>query len=150
MDRYVSEPIRIAEASDDQPPFTRADLVFYGVDHSGQSYEARVYLDNPGAGLDTPRDVEHGYAGSFVVFGHGGCYGDPGHCDPGLRTTDEFDLRGPHGLAPFTKTVIVTDALRRVSGSEVVVSVVAAAPGSRAAEASDALKFTYLRLLTYL
>ena len=59
----------------------RADLVFSGVDHSQTSYEVRVFLNNPTADASTPRTAEHGYAGRFVVFGHGGCFGDEGHCE---------------------------------------------------------------------
>src|SRR4029453_4290828 len=59
---------------------TRADLVFSGGDHSEPSSEARVFLNNPTAAASTPRTAEHGYAGRFVVFGHGGCFGGGGHC----------------------------------------------------------------------
>jgi tyrosinase len=115
VERFVSEPIRIAAAEEDDPIVSRADLVLFGVDHSGDSYEGRVFLNNPDADVDTPRDPAHGYAGSFTVFGHGGCYGEEGHCDPGQRTTDAFDRRPPHPLTPFTKTVVVSEALRRVT-----------------------------------
>ncbi len=95
-----------------QPDFQRADLVFYGVDHSGPSYEARVYLNNPDADLHTPRDAASHFAGSFTVFGHSGCAGDAGHCEVPTGPRDPFDRRPPHPLTPQTKTVIVTDALR--------------------------------------
>src|SRR5690349_17602205 len=61
--------------------YERADLEFIGVDHAGASYEARVYLNNPNANSATEPTDANGYAGSFYVFGHGGCYGDVGHCD---------------------------------------------------------------------
>jgi hypothetical protein len=35
MSRYVSEPIEVPTS---EGGFSRADLVFYGVDHSGPSY----------------------------------------------------------------------------------------------------------------
>jgi len=94
--------------------FTRADLIFSGVDHSGLSYEVRVYLNNEDARYETPRDPGLGYAGRFVVFGHGGCYGDVGHCDVPTPSNDPTDLRLPHPLTPAVKIVTVTDALRRV------------------------------------
>ena len=148
MNRYVSDPLTIA-TEDEALDFTRADLVFYGVDHSGPSYEARVFMNNPDAGVDTPLDAEHGYAGMFTVFGHGGCYGDEGHCDTTRRTRDPFDLRPPHPLTPYTKTVIVTDALRRVGATDVVVTVVAVVPGEAGPEPTDALRLERVRLLTY-
>ena len=93
--------------------FTRADLVFTGVDHSGGSYEVLVFLNNPRATDTTAHDVEHGYGGRFVIFGHGGCYGDVGHCDvPTERALG--DLRPPHHLTPTTKIVTITAALHHV------------------------------------
>ena len=47
---------------------TRADLVFDGVDHGGMSYEVRAFLNNPEADETTPRTLEQGYGGRFVVF----------------------------------------------------------------------------------
>src|SRR3712207_3767146 len=92
----------------DPEAFTRADLVFYGVDHSGPSYEVRVFLNNAEATWQTPRTDEHGYGGRFTVFGHGGCYGDEGHCEVTDVGSDPFDLRPPHPLLPHTKIVTVT------------------------------------------
>jgi hypothetical protein len=44
-------------------PYRRADLVFHGVDHGGASYEGRLFVNHPDAGLETPTDdssyVEH-------------------------------------------------------------------------------------------
>lgn len=132
-----------------QPDFQRADLVFYGVDHSGPSYEARVYLNNPKAGVGTPRDAKSHYAGSFTVFGHRGCAGNAGHCEvpPGPR--DAFDRRAPHPLTPQTKTVIVTDALRLLHDDKLKVTVVPVRPGREGAEVVDTLKFDRFSLLTY-
>ena len=94
--------------------FTRADLIFTGVHHSGTSYEVRLFLNNPTATAETPRTAEHGYAGRFTVFGHGGCYGDEGHCDVPEPSVDPTDLRPPHPLTPLDTYVTITDALRRV------------------------------------
>jgi len=93
-------------------PFTRADVVFTGVDHSTSSYEVRLFFNNPAATAGTPRAVEEGYAGRFTVFGHGGCYGDEGHCEVPEPSTDPTDLRPPHPLTPLDTYVTVTDALR--------------------------------------
>jgi hypothetical protein len=93
-------------------PFTRADVVFTGVDHSTLSYEVRLFFNNPAATADTDRAVEEGYAGRFTIFGHGGCYGDEGHCDIPEPSTDPTDLRAPHPLTPLDTYVTVTEALR--------------------------------------
>ncbi len=132
-----------------QPDFQRADLVFYGVDHSGPSYEARVYLNNPDADLRTPRDAASHYAGSFTVFGHAGCAGDAGHCEVPTGPRDPFDCRPPHPLTPQTKTVIVTDALRLLDDDKLQITVVPVRPGREGAEVVDTLKFDRFSLLTY-
>src|SRR6185437_1703162 len=95
-------------------PFTRADMVFTGVDHSGGSYEVRLFLNNPAATAGAPRTAEQGYAGRFTIFGHGGCYGDEGHCDVPAPSTDPTDLRQAHPLTPLDTYVTITDALRRI------------------------------------
>ena len=48
--------------------------------------------------------------GRFHVFGHGGCFGEIGHCDVQPRRL--FDSRKPHALTPITKTV---EVIRRVA-----------------------------------
>lgn len=145
VSRFVSDPIDLPEHAADAE--IRADLVFYGVDHSGPSYEARIFINAPDASTDTPRDDPR-YAGSFCIFGHGGCFGDVGHCDI-PEEVDPFDLRGPHQLIGAAKTVIVSEAFARVvaPGDETMtVTVVAVVPG---AEEHDVLRFDTVRLLTY-
>jgi tyrosinase len=133
---------------------SRADLVFYDVDHSGPSFEARVYVDNPGADESTGTSVDDGYAGSFTVFGHGGCFGEDGHCLPNQRTTDPFDHRAPHPMTGWTLTVIGTEALTRaivdrgVQAIDVTV-VPIVAPLYETPPADDPLKFSHVRLLAY-
>jgi hypothetical protein len=129
--------------------FVRADLVFYGVDHSGPSFEARIFLNNPEANVATPRDQASGYAGSFTVFGHAGCAGDAGHCEVPTGPKDAFDRRPPPALTPQTKTVIVTEAVRNIEDSKVAITVVPVRPGARGAEVVDALAFDRFALLAY-
>jgi tyrosinase len=136
--------------------FSRADLEFRGVDHSGPSFEARVYLENPGADANTGRDPASGYAGSFHVFGHGGCFGEHGHCDIPKGQHSPYDLRFAHQLTPQYKTVIVTDALRtlmaksaRKSVTVTVVPVVRDNLASLVGHAADPLRFESVSLITY-
>jgi tyrosinase len=144
VDRFVSAPLELPR---DGEPFTRADLIFGGVDHSGDSFEARIFLDAPRA--DHRAGTDHpAYVGRFFVLGHGGCFGDVGHCDvPSLR--DPFDLRPPHQLEPATRIVTVTEAISALVGTgteAVTVTVVAHTPR----EASNAvLAFDVLRLAVY-
>jgi hypothetical protein len=153
MTTITSEALELPEL-EDVDELTRADLVFYGVDHSGPSYEARVFVNNPKATADTERVLDRGYAGSFTVFGHNGCFGDDGHCLPDQRTRDEFDLRAPHPLRPLTMTVIATAAVRRAlvepAVAALTVTVVPVVPddGFPKSGGADAC-FDYVRLLTY-
>jgi hypothetical protein len=112
MERVITDPLDLPEL-DEGEEISRADFVFYEVDHSGPSFVAHVFVENQDATEGTPQDPSQGYAGSFTVFGHNGCYGDEGHCQPEARYTDEFDRRLPHPLIGWTKTVIATDAIRR-------------------------------------
>jgi tyrosinase len=145
VERFVSGPIDLPEDTEDT---YRADIVFYDVDHSGASYEARVFINSPDADAGTPRDDPH-YAGSFCIFGHGGCFGDVGHCDVPTGPRDAFDVRPPHQLVPASKTVIVTDAFKRLVGPQdetMTITVVAFVPGE---SPNDVLQFDTIRLLTY-
>ncbi|MEA2220971.1 MAG: hypothetical protein QOJ35_3597 [Solirubrobacteraceae bacterium] len=161
VDRYVSDGrLALGDVSLDHylaptegEPMSRADLVFYGVAHSRGSYEGRVFFNNPDADADTPRDHEHGYAGSYWVFGHAECYGDPGHCDPDWgKAEDAIDYRKPHHMAPEVEIVDVTEAMRNVTGLEDGIAVTVVAVRSTAGygdEDRPPLRFDHLRLLTY-
>ena len=130
------------------PGFYRADIEFYGVDHSGASLEARVFIDNADANASTALEAGQGYVDSFYIFGHGGCFGDVGHCDVPVRD-DPFDLRSPHQLTPAARTVTVTNAIKRLLDAgtkETTVTVVA----HTAEDAPDnVLGFDKIRLATY-
>jgi hypothetical protein len=151
MDRFVSSPLELEELEEDEvESFYRADLVFYGVDHSGPSFEAHIFLNQPDADENTPRDEEHGYAGSFTIFGHAGCFGDVGHCDVSQGPPkDPFDIRLPHPLTPQTKTVIATEAIQRLGGQAFTVTVVPLAATEEGLERQDVLQLDHVRLVTY-
>jgi len=137
--------------------FARADLYFHGVDHSWSSFEARVFLDNPGADAGTSLEAGSGYAGSFHVFGHGGCFGDEGHCDVPAGPVSDFDRRRPHQLTPTSKLVVVTEPLQGLMRSHpgaasvqvTVVPVVRDSALAAADHATDVLSIASVSLLTY-
>jgi hypothetical protein len=122
---FTSLPVAIAFASPDHR-LTRADLEIDGIFHGEASYEGRVFLNNPTADHNTPRDREHGYAGSFHIFGHGGCLGDPGHCDVKEHAREAYDFRPPHPLTLASKRVTVTDTLRDLAktNKEITITIV--------------------------
>lgn len=145
----TSDPIS-TEGLDSE--YSRADIEFHGVDHSGASYEGRVYLNNPEAGEDTGTDPESGYAGAFYVFGHGSCLGDIGHCDVNRRR--EGDPRGEHPLKPLDKLVVATKAVKRAQaqGGDVTVTVVPVVEPVILEEPpsyDDVLKYERVRIVTY-
>jgi hypothetical protein len=98
--------------------FKRADLVFEGVDHTRDSYEVRVFLNNKSANEQTARSPETGYVGRFVVFGHGRCFGEQDHCEPAITLApgQAIDPSGghQHPLTPQTKILTITEPLRRI------------------------------------
>lgn len=131
--------------------YGRVDLEFIGIDHSGASYEARVYLNNPSADANTQAVEANGYAGSYYIFGHGGCFGDVGHCDV-VQPRDEFDPRPSHPLEPIKKVVVATDAIKKASSqsSEISVTVVPIIMSwTEKTELTDVMKFDHINLVTY-
>jgi tyrosinase len=153
--RSRSHAISFSRDSLQRKDFQRADLVFEGVDHAGPSFEARVFLNNPNATENTPRQPAEGYAGSFHIFGHGSCFGDAGHCDVNDRGMAGHDLRGQHPLTPARKILVVTDALKQVldrDGKLDQVTVVPVAYGHAATGDTDPqgfLKYDTVHLATY-
>ena len=131
--------------------FARADLRFDGVDHSQTSYEARVFLNNTKASEKTPATPEQGYAGRFYIFGHGGCFGDVGHCEVrGPRRP--FDPRPAHPLTPATKIIVATDAIRRAlsKGTKVTVTVIPIVlSGTKLCDYKNVLKFEKISVIAY-
>jgi tyrosinase len=130
--------------------FTRADVQFDGLDHSGASYQGRVFLNTPGADETTPLSGP-AYAGSYYIFGHGGCLGDVGHCD--VKPRHPFDPRPAHPLTPTRKVVIATDAVRAAldAGGELTVTVVPVILSTtpHVGRPDDLVKYELVRVITY-
>ncbi len=62
MATFTANPLTVTLTAPAEP-YRRADLVFHGVDYGGASYEGRLFVNHPDAGLETPTDdpsyVEH-------------------------------------------------------------------------------------------
>ena len=114
---YTSGSVDITFASPEHRCY-RVDLEIDGILHGGPSYRALIFLGNPQADDKTPRDLEHGYAGAFDIFAHGGCLGDPGHCEVNETKRETFDFRPPNPLTPARKRVIVTETIREIAKRE--------------------------------
>ena len=143
VDRYVTPPIELPAP---RSSFERADLVFYGLDHSGASSRPRSSSTPGGLGADATDTAPT--SGSFFIFGHGGCFGDVGHCDiPTHGRPVRPATSAP--AAPAIRVVTVTESIRRLveAGEKAIpVTVVARTPGNRS---DKVLQFDTVRLLSY-
>jgi tyrosinase len=61
--------------------FGSAEVRLHRVPQLERSCFVRVFLNQPDADASTPLERDQGYAGYLAIFGHGPCYGGPGHCD---------------------------------------------------------------------
>ena len=111
---------------DGDAPLRRADIVFTGVDQSGPSYEVRVFLNNAEADETTETTPEHGYAGSFHVYGYG-------IWPEGRESRADGRRDSPSAPARVTRYLVATEAVRRAlveRGDPVTVTVVAVPYGA--------------------
>jgi tyrosinase len=148
---FTSKPIDASFAG----PGHRANQVTLeldGVFHGEASFEGRVFLNNPQATAETPRTQDNGYAGSFHIFGHGGCLGDPGHCEVNDHNREKFDFRPGHMLTPTKTRVDVTRTLQAIARTKPDVSVTIVPVITAANELCDkenVLRFEGMRLVSY-
>ena len=144
---FTAPPLNIAPLDTE---FVRADIELIGVDHSGSSYEGRVFLNNTSADADTERSDDTGYIGSYYIFGHGGCLGDDGHCD--VKARDAFDPRPGHPLTKARKVVIASEPLRTaLAGKRLTVTVVPiiTSVGPQSGYDDDVVDIETVRVVTY-
>lgn len=152
---FTSKPIPINKNPENN--FYRADLEFHGIDHSGMSYEARIFLNNESANYKTEQNDSANYVGSFYVFAHGGCFGDAGHCIVKPRN-DPYDDRLSHPLTPAFKFLTITKHFNRIMQNidqitVTVVPIVKRDPDmekeSDMSDINNVLKFEKVKLVTY-
>jgi hypothetical protein len=124
VERFTTEPLELPPA---EQPFTRADLLIYGVSRLVESYEGRIFFNAP----RVAKTADHTHSEL-----------------PSER--DTFDLRLPHHLEPGVEIVTVTEKIR-----ELLASGVTAAPVSvigtvfSTGEPGQVLAFERIRLATY-
>nr|MDQ3804326.1 tyrosinase family protein [Acidobacteriota bacterium] len=109
--RFVSTKIEVPELVRDT--FNEAEVRLHRVPQLPRSCFIRVFLNLPDADAATPIDDEH-YAGYLAVFGHGDCYGGPGHCDTPPPRRRDYDLRPRDHNTPRNHRVNVTGCARRL------------------------------------
>jgi hypothetical protein len=129
--KFTSKPIRLSLGPNGLS-FQRADVLVHGLDQAGDSFEGRVFLNNPQANIETPADPKHGYAGSFNVYGYGLWPEKPG--DP---PSNPDTIR-----APIDKDLIATDAIRVAAAHspEVTVTIVPVFARDPVEDAAGAMK----------
>ena len=109
--RFVSAPITIDPKAKD---FAKAEIRMHWVPQLMRSCFVRAFLNQPGADASTPiRDNPH-YAGYLAIFGHGECYGGPGHCELPPARARRFDQRPRDHNTPRNHRLDVTAAARRM------------------------------------
>ncbi|MGC2696344.1 MAG: tyrosinase family protein [Candidatus Angelobacter sp.] len=101
--RFVSERIEVSDHV--RSSFETAELRLHRVPQLPRSCFIRVFLNLPDANANTPLEDEH-YAGYLAIFGHGDCYGGPGHC--AVPPSRKYDLRPRSHNTPRNHRVNVT------------------------------------------
>jgi tyrosinase len=109
--RFVSKPIPVGGKLKD---FTKAEVRLHWVPQLDRSCFIRVFLNLPGADASTGITDNPHYAGYMAVFGHGGCYGGPGHCDLPPARARSFDVRPRNHNTPRNHRVDVTAAAKEL------------------------------------
>ena len=109
--RFVSQPLTVPEPV--RKGFRQAEVRLHRVPQLPRSCFIRVFLNLPDA--DAQTSIEHeNYAGYLAIFGHGPCYGGPGHCDIPERRPRPYDLRPRDHNTPRNHRVNITKAAKRL------------------------------------
>jgi tyrosinase len=128
-EKFSGTPVLGFSLASVEPTFEKAELEFQNLLHPRSSCEIRVFFNQPDANANTPTTGNEHYAGSLFLFGHGECPGEAGHCAPERGPIDQFDIRRPSHVQPFNTSIDVTEAIRKLAGSdEVSVNLIAADP----------------------
>jgi len=108
--RFVSKPIDVPETV--RGAFRLAEVRLHRVPQLERSCFIRVFLNLPDADASTPPEGPN-FGGYLAVFGHGECFGGPGHCAvPG--DPRPYDLRPRSHNTPRNHRVNVTRAAREL------------------------------------
>jgi tyrosinase len=107
---FVSKPLDIPEAV--RSAFRSAEVRLHRIPQLPRSCFIRVFLNLPDANAETSIEDPH-YAGYLAIFGHGPCYGGPGHCATPSEPR-KYDLRPRSHNTPRNHRINVTQAARRL------------------------------------
>jgi tyrosinase len=107
--RFVSKPITIDSKV---KKFRKAEIRLHWVPQLTRSCFVRAFINQPGADASTPVRGNPHYAGYLAIFGHGECYGGPGHCDLPAPRARAYDQRPRSHNTPRNHRIDVTDVAR--------------------------------------
>jgi tyrosinase len=109
--RFLSRPIPVSELTQG---FRKAEVRLHWIPQLERSCFIRVFLNQPGADAHTDWRGNPHFAGYLAIFGHGACYGGPGHCAAPPPKPREYDLRAPNHNMPRNHRIDVTECARRL------------------------------------
>lgn len=109
--RFVTGEFAISDSV--RAGFRRAELRLHRIPQLPRSCFIRVFLNLDDANASTP--LEHAsYAGYLAIFGHGPCYGGPGHCAIPPTRGRRFDRRPRSHNTPRNHRIDVSACARRM------------------------------------
>jgi tyrosinase len=109
--RFLSKPISITDSA---KGFRRAEIRLHWVPQLMRSCFVRAFLNQPGADASTPVQNNPNFAGYLSIFGHGPCYGGPGHCDVPPPRSRDYDLRTRSHNTPRNHRIDVTKCAKKL------------------------------------
>jgi tyrosinase len=109
--RFVSKPIKIDEKA---KKFRKVEIRMHWVPQLMRSCFVRAFINQPGANATTKIHDNPHYAGYLAIFGHGECYGGPGHCELPPSRARPFDQRPRSHNMPRNHRLDVTKAVQRM------------------------------------
>ena len=107
--KFVSKPIPIDSKV---KKFRKAEVRLHWVPQLLRSCFVRAFVNQPGADATTPVRNNPHYAGYLAIFGHGECYGGPGHCDLPPPRARAYDQRPRSHNTPRNHRIDITQAAR--------------------------------------
>jgi tyrosinase len=135
--RFLSQPIPVSAQT---RSFRKAEVRLHWVPQLDRSCFIRVFLNQPGADAHTDwRDNPH-FAGYLAIFGHGACYGGPGHCAAPPPRARDYDHRTLSHNMPRNHRIDVTECARRLLESTESLQITLVVIGGDYEEEIDLLK----------
>ena len=120
--------------------FRKAEVRLHWVPQLLRSCFVRAFINQPGADATTSVRNNPHYAGYLAIFGHGECYGGPGHCDLPPPRARAFDQRPRSHNTPRNHRIDVTEAARAQLEKSDEIQITLVVIGVDYREESDLLK----------